>query len=76
MQGVILPPLPRKHWAAIGYTKIGQIGQPIYTLHCVESFENLLQVRGMGCGGKFIYLFAPYLFDNRVGWRDRNTKQR
>ena len=39
------PPLPRKHWAAISCTEIGQIGQPGVTvhLHCVESFEYLLQ---------------------------------
>ena len=41
-----LQPLPHKHWAAIGYTEIGQIGQPIGVIvhsHCVKSFENLLQ---------------------------------
>ena len=40
------PPLPRKHWAAIGYKGIDQIDQPIgATVHskCVESFDNLLQ---------------------------------
>ena len=43
---MFLQPLPRKHWAAIGCTEIGQIGQPIGVTvhsHCVESFKKLLQ---------------------------------
>ena len=44
VQGVqeILPPLPRKHWADIGYTEIGQpIGVTVHShhSHCVESFD-------------------------------------
>ena len=42
---IILPPLPRRHWSAIGCTEIGQHGEPIeFTVHlcCVENFENLL----------------------------------
>ena len=40
---IILPPLPRKHWAAIGCAEFGQpIGVTVHS-HCVESFENLLQ---------------------------------
>ena len=31
---IILPPLPREHWAALVGTEIGQIGQPIgVTVH-------------------------------------------
>ena len=41
---IILPPLPRQHWATIGCTNIGQhpIGVTVHS-HCVESFEKLLQ---------------------------------
>ena len=47
----ILRSLPRQHWAAIGCTKNYQpIGMTVH-LHCVESFEGLLQRcrRGRGC---------------------------
>ena len=46
-----LQPLPRQHSAAIGCTKNYQpIGVTVH-LHCVESFEGLLQWcrRGRGC---------------------------
>ena len=49
---IILPPLPRKQWDAIGCTEIGQIGQQIGVTihsHCVESFESHLQ-RYVGVG--------------------------
>ena len=48
---IILSPLPRKHWAAVGCTKIGQpIGATVHS-HCVKSFEGFLQRcrRGRGC---------------------------
>ena len=43
---IIFPPLPHKHWAAIGFTEIGQpIG--VYTrIRLRLSFENLLQRYG------------------------------
>ena len=46
-----LPPIPRQHSAAIGCRKnYQQIGVTVH-LHCVESFEGLLQRcrRGSGC---------------------------
>ena len=40
---IIMPTLPRQHWAAIGCTEIGQpIGATVH-LYCVDSFENLVQ---------------------------------
>ena len=46
-----LPPLPRQHLAAIGCTKNYQPKGVTVHLHCVESFEGLLQRhrRGRGC---------------------------
>ena len=35
------PPLPRKHWAAIGCTEIGQPIGVTVNLRCVESFGNV-----------------------------------
>ena len=40
---IILPSLPRKHWAAFGCTEISQpIGVTVRS-HSVKSFGNLLQ---------------------------------
>ena len=52
---IILPPLPRQHWATIGCTNIGQhpIGVTVHS-HCVESLEGLSQRCRRGKGFQWI----------------------
>ena len=68
---IIFPPLPRKHWAAIGCTDIGKPIEVIVHSHCVESFENLLQ-RYVGEGkvaadNEKTYFFLNTLYYEKVG---------
>ena len=84
MHGVILPPLPRKHWATIGFTEIGQIGQPIggdFTL-CIALRALKISCKCEGwvaVENLFIYLHHIYSTIEKVGEtgtqnNDKNNK--